>query len=559
MNQAELLSKYNLKYRDEINHSLFERSDDEIIDQLKKVILSCQRNSTFVIKVNKFTVVDDYAEINRILYHNEESNKARLKKKYNTYEFINLKDSDIRLLIVNYHLEIKDTAEDIDVIIAVPRIVNKYYFRIGGNIYSSLYQIVENTYNNATSANARSSSITVKTMFMPIRMYKDFKSIKTTKDETINCARYYTNLFNKFSESLKYILAKYGFYGTCKFIGIEHVYITEADPDQEDMYTFCCNKNENIFISVPKYLFDNDHVVQSYVYTIIAAVMRGGKTITANDVCGINFWLASLGSDFNAFTAEKGQSVLDSFETIMDINTQESLRLPEEVKSDIYGVLLWMVREFKYIRGKENIDISFKKIRFGEYIASLYAMKVTSGIYRVGDMGKRADIKRLKQALNTIPTFLLTAITKCKLVNYRNETNDMDSLTALKYTYKGVSGLGEGENNSIPTVYRHINTSHLGRLDLDSSSNSDPGVSGTLCPCAKIYEGGYFSNYEEPNYWNESYKETMQNFKSLKGLKEIAEFQSSVLEIDTSEDLKVINESMSTMQQLINPIYFTND
>ena len=34
--------------------------------------------------------------------------------------------------------------------------------------------------------------------------------------------------------------------------------------------------------------------------------------------------------------------------------------------------------------------------------------------------------------------------------------------------------------------------SHIGRVDKDSSSNSDPGMSGILCPYATIYENGFY-------------------------------------------------------------------
>ena len=47
--------------------------------------------------------------------------------------------------------------------------------------------------------------------------------------------------------------------------------------------------------------------------------------------------------------------------------------------------------------------------------------------------------------------------------------------------YEVISGIGE-KSNAISNAYRSIHPSHMGRVDLDSSSNSDPGVSGTICP-----------------------------------------------------------------------------
>ena len=45
--------------------------------------------------------------------------------------------------------------------------------------------------------------------------------------------------------------------------------------------------------------------------------------------------------------------------------------------------------------------------------------------------------------------------------------------------------------------------SHLGIVDIDSSSNSDPGMSGGVCPYVYLNNGS-FTDYEEPNTWRET-------------------------------------------------------
>ena len=98
--------------------------------------------------------------------------EAKNKNKENEYNYINLKDSEVKLLIVNYFIQLKDKSEKLSVIIAVPKFVDKYYFKLYGNVYSPLYQIVDgSTYNNSTS-NSKEHSVTLKTMFMPIRIYR---------------------------------------------------------------------------------------------------------------------------------------------------------------------------------------------------------------------------------------------------------------------------------------------------------------------------------------------------------------------------------------------------
>ena len=64
--------------------------------------------------------------------------------------------------------------------------------------------------------------------------------------------------------------------------------------------------------------------------------------------------------------------------------------LPEEEKKTTYHILRWIMREFNSLRLKDNLDVGFKKIRFAEYIASLYAFKIAQGIYRVSDANRKA-------------------------------------------------------------------------------------------------------------------------------------------------------------------------
>lgn len=553
INQAELLHDYNETNRPKFNEALFTRSDDDIINEIEKVILSCQRDSFFTIKVEAFKVIDDYNEIHKILYNHEERIKNKNKKKENSYSFINLKDSDIKLLAVKYFISIKGESDHITVYIAIPRLVDKYYFRINGNIYSAMYQIVDgSTYNNSTS-NSKNASVTSKTMFMPTRIYRISYNMKTTEKETVKATFYSSRIFNKSLGGMKYILAKFGLYGAFRYLGIECIDITNYDPKNKDMYTFL--KNDNIYVSVPKMIFDADPMTQSLTCTIFRSIT---KDTVYEELFTTEYWIKSLGGEFNNFSIEKGTSILDSIEGIYDIATREEISLPDDYKKDTYDILRWMMREFNNLKIKDNLDISTKKIRYAGYIASLYAMKISKGIYRVADLNKKANLDSIKKAISTPPLYLLGAITKCKLVNYRNMVNDMDAIIALKFTYKGVSGLGEGSSNAIPDIYRAIHPSHIGRVDLDSSSATDPGITGTICPLVQIYNGS-FSEYDEPNYWESEFAELMKNYRSTTGLKELAIFKKDVLNIDTTEELAVINDSLNTMKQLIKPIYYVNE
>ena len=62
LNQSQRVYGYNDTHRPKFNEELFVRHDDDIINALKNIILSIQRDSTFTIKVTDFEVIDDYVE-----------------------------------------------------------------------------------------------------------------------------------------------------------------------------------------------------------------------------------------------------------------------------------------------------------------------------------------------------------------------------------------------------------------------------------------------------------------------------------------------------------------
>ena len=573
-NQREFISKFIDDSREKFNPIFFERNDEDIVNELMNVIKSCERdNEYFTIKVDSYRVVDDYDEINKILYNYYEDltrNKTKAKKKDNQYGFINLNESYIRLLIVRYYVSDRSAEDYIDVIIAIPKIVDKYYFKINGIMRSTLFQIVDgSTYNNGTS-NAKIPSITLKIIFMATRVTRYFLNLVSTASDEFKTTHYYARIFNKTLPAAKYIFAKYGFYGGLKFFGLENaVYVTNIDPNNPDMYTFKVNNNET-YISTPKVLFENNNLLQSVISTLMVSVLPNVDfEIIFDDL----YWVRSLGAEFAGGndrllsiiegaddatdTLEKGYGILDSFESIYDISTRQSIKLPDEDKETTYHILRWIMREFNALRVKDNLDISCKKIRFAEYIASLYAFKIARGIYRVSDMGKKATIISIRKAIRTDPNFLLIAITKSKMVSYRNMVSDMDSMQALKFTYKGVSGLGENSNQSIPDIYRSIHYSHIGRVDLDSSSDGNPGITGTICPYASIYDG-FFEDYREPNSWEEEFSATMNEYKKANNLKDAFVLEEQLLGTNKSEEIAVVNDAIASMQQIIKPVLYAD-
>ena len=564
----QFLYKFNDQHREKFNDFWFTRNDDDIIEGMKQVILSCERDKYFIIKVIGFEVIKDYEEIQKILYNYYSMKTKNGKKVSNEYDYITLRDSDIMLLKVRYYIklnipeskiridpktgELEKSEGELEVLIILPIYVNKYYFRILGNYYNPIFQIVDgSTYNNSTS-NSKVQSITLKTQFMPIKVYKESYDIMDIVDGTVHrCVLFTSYIFNKKTDSIKFILGRYGLYGAEEMLELNGIYTSKGDASPMDpnvFYNFT-DPHHKIIVSVIKRLFDKDNVTQSFVYTILKSVK---KLENFDDIYDPRYWNRMLGADFQSATLDKGIPVLDSFESIYDIGTKQSIKLPPEDKEDSYCILRWMMREFSFLKARDNMDISTKHPRQAdEYLPAIYAMKISRGLYRISDKGKNVTFKDVVRVLDTPPNYILKNINAANLVDYVDLVNDNDAELAISYTYKGISGLGDqGSGTAVPIVYRFVHPSQLGRVDLDASSSSDPGLSGLICPMAKI-NNGYFTDYKEPNGWKQFYLEIMSELRSLYGMQQAIDLKKRCgLSYDyVKEDM--VRETIESYHRLI--------
>lgn len=566
LTQRQFIKEFNDKSRPQFNKQLFNRSDEDSVRELEKVIRSCRRHNKFyTIEIYDFYVITDYVEIYKRLREHELSRiksnntKARMAIE-EKYDSIQLNDSEIFLVVVVYHTRVntldektgKYPEEYFEVLIEVPKIVDKYYIKLCGNYYLPIYQIVDgSTYNNSAST-SKHPNVTLKTMFLASRIYRyqdTMKCIKECNSDSINVTYYETRIFGKPVPIMKYLLAKYGFIEALDMLKIVGIVISDQNPKDEEYYTV---RKHNVYVSVIKYLYDNDVPTQSMVYTIVHSIE---KTTTADDIYNQNFWLASLGGHFSTPTIEKGSEILESLYCIYDLSTKDSIHLPPEDKQDVFHVIIWIIREFPNLRGKDNLDLSTKRIRMAEYQAALYAMKISNSIHRASNYGKNISLADIKKFIYTQPEFLIKKILKDTIKNYRNSVNDLDSFEALKFTFKGLSGLGDG--SSIPSNYRKVDISYIGRLDMDSSSHTDPGMTGTICPLADI-KNNSFSDFMEPNTWRQDTDEMIREYMSTYGLKQIMTLQKELGVPEAEEKEELLSENLDMMKEMFKPMYIVD-
>ena len=485
INQAQFMRQFNETHREQFEPDLFRRDNEDLISSIEHVIRSCERDKYFTLKLLSFNVIYDYEEIFNTLRAHEEKRRRKNNKLENTYDFINIKDTDMILIrlewLVRHNgierqeidgktVEVVNPEEILEVLIALPRFTKGYYFRLSGNYYTTTFQIVDgSTYNNSTASQSKVDTVTMKTMFSPLRIFRCFRDMVDIKSKsTIKVIEYNANIFSNTVNAMYYLLAHYGVYGLCQFLDIDCIKVTTQPILSDDIL---CFKKHDIYISCPKVCFQ-DPVVQSFCATLYSAIY---KDTNINDLFNVRYWLKVLGTAFKNASIDKGLFVLDSVDGIYDNITKRDLHLPEEDKENIYTIIRWLLREFSQLRIKENVDVRTKRIRIADYVAAIYATKLNKGMYRISDMGKRITLKKVIQAIYTQPMYIMNNLSaQSNLVAYRDMVNDNDATVALKYTYKGISGLGE-DGASVQPVYRYVDPSHVGILDLDASSGSYPG------------------------------------------------------------------------------------
>ena len=99
----------------------------------------------------------------------------------------------------------------------------------------------------------------------------------------------------------------------------------------------------------------------------------------------------------------------------------------------------------------------------------------------------------------------------------------------------------EEKSNAISSAYRSVHPSHLGRVDIDSSSNSDPGVSGTICPLAKLYDN-HFTEYEEPSEWRERVHMVLDQYRAMKSKKSLYKLVKDIKEEPEDEQASAVRQ-----------------
>ena len=155
---------------------------------------------------------------------------------------------------------------------------------------------------------------------------------------------------------------------------------------------------------------------------------------------------------------------------------------------------------YNELKSKRIMDITNKRLRDNEYIASLMTRELSNSLYRIMSKVRKPqsrNLNTLEELFSFRGDILINNLYNSGLFKFDDVVNDMDFFNKLKYSIKGPNSQGGSSGKTIATCQRGIDPSFIGRIDLNVVGNSDPGSTGVLTPFIKTF-GLDISDKKEP-------------------------------------------------------------
>ena len=504
------IALYPNEYEDMMNPDIILGAQDTPIEDF--IIMAMQEFEAIDnIKIEDIKIVRDQddIDINRhtinINYKKKNIDEISIPK----YKYI--ADSRYGEIIFTIRVTTNLNERVIEKRILYPIEYNGFYYNNGKRM-KAIWQLVDG------STYAQRGKNTLKSR-MPIIIYQNRKRVITDINDMSYIACSYSYALNskskkpgakakvKFINPIMIYSAKMGYTNTIDFFGMKDIVwlVPKVKNDEDEFYYFPL---DDIFIKVRKHHFEKYELVRSFVcmtYNLHSADFP----VTIKNMDDKEYWICRIGTvgaaknkNLSTFR-EKGITTVFMIERLLDATTIKNLRLPMYYKHNIYYLIYWMMISFDELRTKSNIDMANKRIRKNEYIVnSSLGKKINENINRLIE-------KRGKSRLNSMDTLLelfnfgsdiiISGMRNLNdLIKTDDIVNDNDFILDIAFSSKGPQSLGDGNNKKIATKYRYLHPSMAGILDLNTSSNSDIGLSGSFTPFAKLYDKYYFTPEREP-------------------------------------------------------------
>jgi hypothetical protein len=540
----KMLADYCRSFDDKLNLPLIRRElDKPLYLYVYETIKSLEVFDS--VKILGFEYKEMPNDIKMNEYQRTRSQNGK-KVQEESVEVMHMTESRVNELTIHYELSIDTKAEDgtTKVVskkysknILIPVADDDGYYMLKGKRYILMYQLVDST------TYSTSNSVVLKSI-MPIVLKRKSKVIHDVDRNPFTIPVYSTAIFKNEINMMLLFFAKMGFKEGLMYLSMDKVIsLTTSLDDDLDKYVYF-KISQEAFVKVNRFAFDESTEVKSVAGMILDAV---NNRATVKDMLDTNFWLEKLGHQPNIqqpnFKRAKARNLLLSVDRMMDMTTRRVLNIAADHKDSMYSALRWMFMNYNELKSKRIMDITNKRLRDNEYIASLMTRELSNSLYRIMSKVRKPqsrNLNTLEELFSFRGDILINNLYNSGLFKFDDVVNDMDFFNKLKYSIKGPNSQGGSSGKTIATCQRGIDPSFIGRIDLNVVGNSDPGSTGVLTPFIQTY-GLNISDKKEP--------ETKQ-FELLKIIEEAVQNEYDYIEkfgIETYDDYyTVINKIYDT-------------
>lgn len=510
----DYIALYPNKHESEMNFEFLNSAHDKPLDDY---VIACIKDFESIenIRILDYKIIHDQDDID---INNHMININFKKKNLDNEEipkYSYMLKTRYHEIVFNIMVETNLHSKRITKRILVPTEHDGYYL-INDKKMRAIWQMVD------ASTYSRRGQITMKSR-MPIMIYCN--SHKITTD--INGNEYALPIYSYAQESgkkrfsavskkkaIKFInplllyMTKLGLKKTLKFWGMDGVVKVKrsySKSDEKNCYIFEVNE---CYVIADKQVFDESNLVKSFVCMFVN--LRNKDFPVNMDIMeDKEYWMSRVGylgsiKNKNIYSfLKKGKTTIHMVERLLDSFSIDSLRLPMVYKSNIYNVMYWMITNFDALKQRVNVDMRSKRIRKNEVIVSAtLGRKISENIHKLIERknNSRANtMDTLLELFNFSSDIILTGMRNMNdIVKADDLSNDMAFLYKFAYTCKGPQSLGEKNSKNINDKYRYLHPSMVGVVDLFTTSNSDCGMSGSIVPFVKLYDGFFFTPEHEP-------------------------------------------------------------
>ena len=540
----KMLSDYCRSFDDKLNMPLINRElDKELYLYVYETIKSLEVFEC--VKILGYEYKDKANDIELDQYRRTRMQSGKKVQEEKT-DVMNMAESRCGELTIHYELSI-DVKQDDGTTkmmterhyknILIPIKDEDGYYMLKGKRYILMYQLVDST------TYSTSNSVVLKSI-MPIPLKRKTKVIHDVDRNPYTVPIYFTNIFKNEINMLLLFFAKLGFIEGLTYLSMEKVVtLTPSLGDDLDRYNYF-KISQELFIKANKFAFDESAEVRSVVGMLLDLV---NNRVTIQNMVDKNFWLEKLGHQPNIqqpkFKRDKAKNLLLSVDRMMDMTTRRVLNISADHKDSMYSALRWMFMNYNDLKSKRIMDITNKRLRDNEYIASLMTRELSNSLYRIMSKVRKPQsrsLNTLRELFSFRGDILINKLYDSGLFKFDDVVNDMDFWNKLKYTIKGPNSQGGSSGKTIATCQRGIDPSFVGRIDLNVVGNSDPGATGILTPFIQTY-GLNISDKKEPE---------SRQFELMKIIEEAVKNEYEYIEnfgIETFDDYyELINKMYDT-------------